>query len=179
MPPGYPLWRKYFLSSALLPVTRSPDALTTTMKSPVSTCGVYSGLCLPRKRSAICDARRPSTLFCASITYQSCWTSCAFAVYVFIARCLFRKAVDCKDKSTALSILGGPHSFGDRQKKSATLGGVALNPPKEEGGGDNLRMLPEASNLDLLCQRYCALQKYIINAGINIVYGLFHLQQAV
>jgi hypothetical protein len=43
-------------------------------------------------------------------------------------------------------------------KKSATLGGVALNPPKEEGGGDNLQMLPEASNLSELCQIICALQ---------------------
>jgi len=36
----------------LLPVTRSLAALTTTMKSPVSTWGVNSGLCLPRRRWA-------------------------------------------------------------------------------------------------------------------------------
>jgi hypothetical protein len=61
---------------------------------------------------------------------------------------LFRKAADCKDKSALLSIKGSVFKRDDRAKKCATLGGVALNPPKEEGGGDNLWMLPEASNLE-------------------------------
>src|SRR5688572_23374364 len=111
------------------------------MKSPVSTCGVYSGLCLPRSRSAICDASRPRTLFCASITYQSCWTSCGLAENVFMTRCLVWKAVDCKDKTARVSIFRHPGCGLGTPKKSATLGGVALNPPKEEGGGDNLQML--------------------------------------
>src|SRR5262245_43854105 len=54
------------------------------MKSPVSTCGVYVGLCLPRRREAIWLASLPSTLFWASTTYQPCWTSPAFAEYVFM-----------------------------------------------------------------------------------------------
>ena len=43
------------------------------MKSPVSTCGVYSGLRLPRSASAIWVARRPRVLPSASTTYQSRW----------------------------------------------------------------------------------------------------------
>ena len=38
------------------------SALTTTTKSPVSTCGVYWGLRLPRRVSAICVASRPERL---------------------------------------------------------------------------------------------------------------------
>jgi hypothetical protein len=51
-----------------------------------------------------------------------------------------------------------PDLNGERAKKSATLGRVALNPPKEEGGGDNLRMLATASNLGSLCQIFGAMQ---------------------
>jgi hypothetical protein len=70
----------------LRPVTRSFAAFTTTMKSPVSTCGVYSGLCLPRSREAICEARRPSTLPWASTTYQPRWTVAGLALKVVMFR---------------------------------------------------------------------------------------------
>src|SRR2546425_4041148 len=57
----------------------------TTIKSPVSTCGVNSGLCLPRKRRAISAASRPSTLPLASTRYQSRLTSCGLAERVVMA----------------------------------------------------------------------------------------------
>ena len=44
-------------SSSLLPVTVIFSALTTTTKSPVSTCGVYCGFVLPRSVSAIWVAK--------------------------------------------------------------------------------------------------------------------------
>src|SRR6478735_3875122 len=56
------------------------------MKSPVSTCGVYSGLRLPRRVSAICVARRPRVLPSASTTYQSRWRLAGVATKVFIAQ---------------------------------------------------------------------------------------------
>src|SRR3569833_3329467 len=54
------------------------------MSSPVSTCGVYSALCLPRRRRAISLAMRPRVLPLASTTYQSRLTVSAFALKVFI-----------------------------------------------------------------------------------------------
>src|SRR6266851_7714429 len=57
----------------------------TTIKSPASTCGVNSGLCLPRKRRAISAASRPSTLPLASTRYQSRLTSCGLAERVVMA----------------------------------------------------------------------------------------------
>jgi hypothetical protein len=54
----------------LLPVTEIFSALTTTTKSPVSQCGVYSGFVFPRSASAICVARRPSVWPAASTTSQ-------------------------------------------------------------------------------------------------------------
>src|SRR6266545_2477022 len=51
----------------------------------VSTCGVNSGLCLPRKRRAISAASRPSTLPLASTRYQSRLTSCGLAERVVMA----------------------------------------------------------------------------------------------
>ena len=56
------------------------SAFTTTTKSPVSTCGVYSGLRLPRRVSAIRVARRPSVSPSASTRYQRRSTSCGFRV---------------------------------------------------------------------------------------------------
>src|SRR6185436_8637669 len=40
-------------------------------KSPMSTFGVYVGLCLPRSTRAMREARRPSVWPVASITYHS------------------------------------------------------------------------------------------------------------
>src|SRR5210317_1004201 len=47
-------------------------------------CGVNSGLCLPRRRSAISLAKRPSVLSVASTTNHSWFTSPLFALYVFM-----------------------------------------------------------------------------------------------
>src|SRR5262245_18192836 len=44
------------------------------------------GLCLPRRRMAIWEARRPSVLPAASTTYQSLFTWPALALKVFINR---------------------------------------------------------------------------------------------
>src|SRR6476646_7701267 len=54
------------------------------MKSPVSMCGVKIALCLPRRRSAIPVASRPSTLSEASTTYQARVMSRGRAEKVFI-----------------------------------------------------------------------------------------------
>ena len=48
----------------LLPVSPTFSALMTTMKSPVSTWGVYSGLCLPRSRCAIPARQASERLSC-------------------------------------------------------------------------------------------------------------------
>ena len=47
------------------------SAFTTMTKSPVSSCGVYCGLCLPRRTCATSLARRPSGLSVASTTHQA------------------------------------------------------------------------------------------------------------
>src|SRR3569832_29888 len=54
------------------------------MKSPVSTCGVYSALSLPRRRRAISLAMRPRVLPLASTTYLTRLTVSAFAMKDFI-----------------------------------------------------------------------------------------------
>src|SRR5919109_2921529 len=59
------------MSSSLLPVRTTRDALMTTTWSPVLTCGAYVGLCLPLRSLATLLARRPSVRPVASTTYQS------------------------------------------------------------------------------------------------------------
>src|SRR5512144_1162202 len=54
------------------------------MLSPQSMCGVYIGLCLPRRRLAMIVAKRPRTQPSASTTYQLRVTSAGLAEYVFI-----------------------------------------------------------------------------------------------
>src|SRR5262245_17252744 len=56
----------------------------TITKSPVSQCGVYSGLCLPRSKFEICTARRPTTRSVASMTIHLGVTVFAFAIVVDI-----------------------------------------------------------------------------------------------
>src|SRR3954462_13327285 len=85
---------------------RSFATLTTTTKSPVSTCGVYSGLFLPRRRAAIWVASRPSTLPCASTTNQPCLISPVFAVNVVIS---FRSAF--REKLRILPINGAASDY--------------------------------------------------------------------
>src|SRR5690606_41543295 len=51
-------------------------------KSPVSTCGVYSGRCLPRRILATSEAKRPRDWFEASTTNQRRSISFAFALLV-------------------------------------------------------------------------------------------------
>src|ERR671928_684957 len=70
----------------LLPVTEIFSALTTTTKSPTSTCGVYVGLRLPRSASAIWVANRPRVWPSASTSSQLRSRSAGVATYVFIAR---------------------------------------------------------------------------------------------
>ena len=79
-PPGYPVCQRTIFSSSFLPVTWIFSAFTTITKSPVSTCGVYTGFPLPRSVSAIAVARRPRVLPSASTTYQSRWISPGLAV---------------------------------------------------------------------------------------------------
>jgi hypothetical protein len=70
----------------LLPVSWTFSALTTTMLSPQSMCGVYEGLCLPRKRMAMIEASRPRTRPSASISSHFLSISEGLAEKVFIAR---------------------------------------------------------------------------------------------
>src|SRR5256885_15940947 len=51
-------------------------------KSPVSTCGAKTGLCLPRRSVAAWVARRPSTTSAASITCHRRSISPGFGLYV-------------------------------------------------------------------------------------------------
>src|ERR671917_734462 len=84
MPPGYPECRLYTFCSAFLPVTATLSALTTTTKSPTSTCGVYWALCLPRSTRAISVESRPRVLPSASTTYHLRSTSSGRAMKLFI-----------------------------------------------------------------------------------------------
>jgi hypothetical protein len=70
IPPGNPECRYAYLSSPLFPVSSILSALTTTTWSPVSMCGAYIGLCLPRRIVATSEASLPSTTPLASTTYQ-------------------------------------------------------------------------------------------------------------
>ncbi|MPN09705.1 hypothetical protein SDC9_156997 [bioreactor metagenome] len=65
---------------SFLPVSPIFSAFTTTTKSPVSTCGVYVGLCFPISIRATCTARRPRCLSVASITYHLRSTSAPLAM---------------------------------------------------------------------------------------------------
>src|SRR3954471_4589511 len=53
-----------------------------TTKSPTSTCGAYWGLCLPRSRTAVWVASRPSTTSVASMTCQARVMSPGLGEYV-------------------------------------------------------------------------------------------------
>src|SRR6516164_560595 len=73
-------------SLRLLPVSWTFSALMTTTWSPQSMCGVYEGLCLPRRRMAMIEASRPSTRPSASISSHFLSISEGLAEKVFIAR---------------------------------------------------------------------------------------------
>src|SRR3954469_6260094 len=55
------------------------------MLSPQSMCGVKVGLCLPRRRMAMIEARRPRTSPSASISTHFFCTSAVLMLKVFIA----------------------------------------------------------------------------------------------
>src|SRR5260370_4262473 len=97
-PPGYPVYRVYYLPRSFAPLTLTLAALITTTWSPVFRCGVNVGLCLPRKILATLLARRPSTWSVASTTNQSPFRSAAFAVHVFclLIRCLVNHFHQCQ-----------------------------------------------------------------------------------
>src|ERR1035438_9721996 len=83
----------YVLAVSFLPVRTTFSALTTTTKSPASTCGVNVGLILPRKTLAARTATLPSTWLLASITYQRGFCSSFFAKNVlmnFLSGCVRR-----------------------------------------------------------------------------------------
>src|SRR5690349_9983795 len=62
--------------------------MTMTL-SPSSTCGVKVGLCLPRRRLATREARRPTTRPSASISTHFFVTSAGFCEKVFMV-CFFQ-----------------------------------------------------------------------------------------
>src|SRR5699024_7316378 len=92
-PPGWPVCRYESFCSRLFPVRPTLSALTTMTKSPVSRCGAYVGLCLPRSNVATSVASLPSTTFSASITCQERVISPGFGVYV--GKGLPRQGVAC------------------------------------------------------------------------------------
>src|SRR5207249_6632894 len=61
-------------------------ALMTITWSPVSTCGVKIGLCLPRSTIATCEAKCPSVFPFASTTYHLRVMSAFLAEYVLVMR---------------------------------------------------------------------------------------------
>src|SRR6516164_5201436 len=81
-------------SLRLLPVSWTFSALMTTMLSPQSMCGVYEGLCLPRRRIAMIEASRPSTKPSASISNHFLSISEGLAEKVFIARSTAHRQAD-------------------------------------------------------------------------------------
>src|SRR5882724_4191248 len=121
------------LASPLFPVTRSLPALTTTTKSPVSTWGVNSGLCLPRNRRAISAASRPRTLPLASTRYQSRLTSCDLAEKVLMALdSRVRYTTKARDFIEEVAKCQTHFSCDRSAKKSATSKGCAKS---TKGGG--------------------------------------------
>src|SRR3989442_875973 len=105
----------------------------TTIKSPVSTCGVNSGLCLPRKRRAISAASRPSTLPLASTRYQSRLTSCGLAERVGMALSSYvQDTVKARDFIEEVAKCQTHFAVLERSKKSATPKGCAKS---TKGGG--------------------------------------------
>src|SRR5271169_6076978 len=133
------------LAARLLPVSCTFSALTTTMLSPQSMCGVKLGLCLPRRRMAMIVASRPSTSPSASISTHFLSISASLAEKVFItdglskARGQRRGAQGLRDHPHAVkrfslrkqSPLGRgiivPHDEADRPKPY--LPTAAQNPP--------------------------------------------------
>src|SRR6266540_3154454 len=104
----------------------------------MSTCGVNSGLCLPRKRRAISAASRPSTLPLASTRYQSRLTSCGLAERVVMALSSYvRDTAKVRDFIEEVAKCQTRFAFLECKKKAQPRK-VAPNPPKEEGGGDKL-----------------------------------------
>src|SRR3954451_13994196 len=81
-PPCRPECRWYSLSVFFDPPSAIFEALTTTTKSPPSTCGAKVALCLPRSRVATVTARRPRTTSSASMTCQALVISPGLGLYV-------------------------------------------------------------------------------------------------
>src|SRR6185312_2010782 len=73
------------LVARLLPVSCTFSALTTTIWSPQSMCGVYIALCLPLSRIAMTEASRPSTSPSASISVHFLSMSAGLAENVFMS----------------------------------------------------------------------------------------------
>src|SRR6266851_9839481 len=162
----------------------------TTIKSPVSTCGVNSGLCLPRKRRAISAASRPSTLPLASTRYQSRLTSCGLAERVGMAlNSCVRDTAKAGDFIEEVVKCQTHFAFLELQKKKAQPRKVAPNPPKEEGGGDKLssaRNYIERSPINVLWRQFWCGARYFVRRDIpaesqrqasykNLIYSIYYL----
>src|SRR5436190_827868 len=101
-----------------------------TTKSPVSTCGAKTGLCLPRSSRAAWLASRPSTTPSASITCQVRWTSPGLGVYV-----------RTRDLRLLVGIRGWPRARHrapgqPTQDTRSAAGGPGLVPDRLSGLGD-------------------------------------------
>src|SRR5438067_5354564 len=147
----------YCFWSSLFPVTLIRSAFTTTTKSPVSTCGVYSALPLPRSVSAICVARRPRVFPSASTTNQRRSTSCGFAVQVFMAEKAAELRPPRRDCSNGLvaakeASQGKQHQYrrADREgRDSQSVEGKAAE-ERETRSGQRGNLVVEAEQLPAL-----------------------------
>src|SRR6186997_3662730 len=108
------------LSARLLPVTATFSALTITTKSPVSMCGAYIGLCLPRSSVAAWAASLPSTTSVASITCQAWVMSPGFGLYVDtdLPRCCRLPERHPGVRSNGVWCAGAAGTPGDRAARS-------------------------------------------------------------
>src|SRR3990172_6033401 len=103
---------------SFFPVSRTFAALTTTTKSPRSSCGAKVGLSLPRRIVAICVASRPRIFPSASISRQRRLCSVVETVGVMRA-CSLSFVGMLTDRPSLYGVPAGPS-----RKRSGSVGNV-------------------------------------------------------
>ena len=113
----------------LLPVTATFSALITTTKSPVSMCGVYSGLRLPRSTSAICVASAPERL-AVSVDQQPIALAIGRLCHICLRRGSHRVKKATRQRAAQRNIIGefvpvrGVECCGDRRRQGRRKRGL-------------------------------------------------------
>jgi ubiquinone biosynthesis monooxygenase Coq7 len=168
------------------------------MLSPVSACGVYSALCLPRNRIAKAEAKRPKVLSAASTTNQSRRIVAALAKTVFILNSrilagvryggLARKGGEFKGHVAALQLNRYPISglMRNRPSYGGAIQGVPYGQtePAEQPTGlhtynkcmSDTRRMPPSAQLGYFSRDWSAADRWIsgLDQAIRTVTGVHH-----